>query len=402
MRMRVCMLTTSYPRGRTDYAGIFVRSLARILVEQDIAVDVIAPHSCQAARYESAGDLRVHRFVYMWPLAWQKLAYGDGIPMNVRERPWTLLLLPLFLLFLFVKAWRICAECDILHVHWVPLGWIGLVLRRHHRLPLVVHARGSDVRQLPAWSVRPVLERADQVIASSLEVGALLEGLGIPKDRYEVVHSPLSEELECDIGDHTAVLAEIGVDVGSDIVTFVGRLNDFKDPLTLVRAAPLVLDRHSAARFVIVGDGPLCEPAKQLVHTIGVEHAVRFTGARPDVGRVLSVSKVFTALSPVENVWSTAIAEAMHMGVPCVITRAGHTEELFTHLENAYLVAPKDPAAVADAVHRLLTDYRQRENVVEGAHRLMEYHHRDRAAIARQIVALYAGVLSRAPRWEER
>ena len=73
--MRVLVLTTSYPRGPDDVAGVFVRDAVEHLRGAGIEVDVVSP-----ASFRHYG-----------------LAYGHGIAGNLRRRPWLVLALPLFL-----------------------------------------------------------------------------------------------------------------------------------------------------------------------------------------------------------------------------------------------------------------------------------------------------------------
>ncbi len=73
--MKVVVLTTSYPRGPDDVAGVFVRDAVDHLRAADVDVTVVSP-----ASFRHYG-----------------LAYGAGIVGNIRRRPWKALLVPLFL-----------------------------------------------------------------------------------------------------------------------------------------------------------------------------------------------------------------------------------------------------------------------------------------------------------------
>ena len=63
--MRVLVLTTSYPRGPDDVAGVFVRDAVEHLRQAGIEVTVVSP-----ASFRHFG-----------------LAYGHGIAGNLRRRP---------------------------------------------------------------------------------------------------------------------------------------------------------------------------------------------------------------------------------------------------------------------------------------------------------------------------
>ena len=117
--MRVCVLTTSYPRHPGDVAGGFVRDAVVELERAGVEVTVVSP-----ASFRHFG-----------------IAYGDGIANNLRSRPWRVLLLPLFLVSFARAARRARAGADVVHAHWLPSAVAGLATRK----PLVVQAWGSDV-----------------------------------------------------------------------------------------------------------------------------------------------------------------------------------------------------------------------------------------------------------------
>ena len=74
-RMKVVVLTTSYPREPDDVAGVFVRDAVEHLRAAGVEVAVVSP-----ASFRHFG-----------------LAYGDGIVGNLRGDPWKALLVPAFL-----------------------------------------------------------------------------------------------------------------------------------------------------------------------------------------------------------------------------------------------------------------------------------------------------------------
>ena len=72
--MKVVVLTTSYPRGPDDVAGVFVRDAVGRLRHAGIDIEVVSP-----AAFRHFG-----------------LAYGHGVVGNLKRRPWLVLAVPLF------------------------------------------------------------------------------------------------------------------------------------------------------------------------------------------------------------------------------------------------------------------------------------------------------------------
>src|SRR5207253_834398 len=90
-RVKVTVLTTSYPRSPDDPAGRFVADAVEHVRARGVEVDVVSP-----ATFRHFG-----------------LAYGHGIVGNIRARPWRLLLVPAFL-WSFRRA-AATRDCDLVH-----------------------------------------------------------------------------------------------------------------------------------------------------------------------------------------------------------------------------------------------------------------------------------------------
>jgi glycosyltransferase involved in cell wall biosynthesis len=105
----------------------------------------------------------------------------------------------------------------------------------------------------------------------------------------------------------------------------------------------------------LVGVGP--DPRLAALAAAAPQHEVRCLPFRPP-SDVLPFYKVFDAVvlpSRGEGL-SQALLEAMALGVPVVASRAGGNVGLVTHDVDGLLVPPREPAAFAAALERLLGD----------------------------------------------
>ncbi len=390
--VRVLHITTSFPRHRDDVSGTFVHRLVEHLAGSGMEVEVIAPGAPDAATQEAMGHVRVARPTYLLPRSLQRLAYGFGIPENVRRRRWVALQAP-FLLGAFLRAAvRRARRFDVVHAHWTPSGLVAAISAALTRTPFVVTIWGSDVRTLPRWLNRWILRRAGAVIGLSREMEVLAAELGI--DAISIP-SPVDTSRFNDGVDGSLARAELGIEPGAGVVVFVGRLADEKGPMTLVEAAPTVIDRLPDTHFVLVGGGALGEALRLRSQELGVAHHVHLVGPRRDVERYLGAADVFAALSPVENMWSTTITEATFAGRPMVLTDAGHTSEVFTDHVDCLLVPPRQPSAVAAAIVELLEDRALAMELVEGSRQLHRRHGYDNDWIVAAHLAIYDAVAAR-------
>lgn len=146
---------------------------------------------------------------------------------------------------------------------------------------------------------------------------------------------------------------------GDWVIGTVGRLDPVKGTVLLVRAFAEVLRRRPAARasarLAIVGDGPERSAVERVIVEEGVADRVWLSGARSDVPALMRAFDCFVLPSLGEGI-SNTILEAMASGLPVIATRVGGNAELVREGMTGELVAPGDPAAIAEALVRLHDD----------------------------------------------
>jgi glycosyltransferase involved in cell wall biosynthesis len=161
----------------------------------------------------------------------------------------------------------------------------------------------------------------------------------------------------------------------------------------LLHAARLVLKRRPDARFVLVGDGwgvagtRHLEDMRELARTLGIDHAVTFTGRRGDVPEVLAALDVSVQCSLSDNYGGTI--ESLMMRRPTVATRAGGLPETVRDGETGLLVPMRDPAALAAAILRLVEDPALGRRLGAAGRDLMLERHTIQHTIA-GVAAVYA------------
>jgi glycosyltransferase involved in cell wall biosynthesis len=164
-----------------------------------------------------------------------------------------------------------------------------------------------------------------------------------------------------------AVRAELGIGPGTPVVGIVARWDPLKDHATFVAAAGRLAAARPDARFVLAGrgvDGANGELAA-LIAAAGIADRCHLLGERRDVPRVLAALDVF-ALSSRMEAFPVAVGEAMACGVPCVVTDVGDAAMLVG--DTGRVVPPGDPAALADALARVLgLDARERARLGRAA-----------------------------------
>jgi glycosyltransferase involved in cell wall biosynthesis len=339
--VRVCVLTTSYPRDADDVAGNFVRDGVEALRAAGTDVVVVSP-----ARFRHYG-----------------IAYGDGIVNNLRRAPWKVLALPLFLLSFTRAARRASRDADVVHAHWLPSALPALATRK----PIVLQLWGSDV--VLARRIRPLarwlLRRAAVVVCASKALAGDASALGARDVRV--------------VPTGVAIPSSVAEPDDPPHVLYVGRLSEEKGVRELAEAA-------CGLPLVVVGDGPL----RSLF-----PHAVGFVPPS-QLGPYYERAAVVVVPSRREG-YGVAAREAMAHGRPVVASAVGGLLDAVEDGVTGVLVPPGDVSALRDALTGFLADDVRRHTLGERAARRAAELFSVELGV-RALIALYGEIVAKESR----
>ena len=174
------------------------------------------------------------------------------------------------------------------------------------------------------------------------------------------------------------------------LVGNVAALTPHKGQRHLVEAAALVVRQVPDARFIIAGGGELRESLERQIKEHRLEKHVMLTGFRPDA---LSLHKAFDifVMSSITEGLGTSLLDAMAAARPIVATSAGGIPEVVRDGVTGLLVPPRDHAAMAAAIVRLLNDPALRDRMgAAGRARVVEEFSADR--MLKDTLAVYRRV----------
>jgi glycosyltransferase involved in cell wall biosynthesis len=171
-----------------------------------------------------------------------------------------------------------------------------------------------------------------------------------PAGRARVVHNGVVTPAPAAPHSVVAGLAERGPVIG--VVTL---LRPGKGIETLVDALPALLAENSDARVAVAGRGPDREPLEARASALGVGHAFQLVGETDGPMPLLAGADIFVSASWAES-FPYNVLEAMAAGLPVVATDVGGTGEAVEDGVTGLLVPPHDPAALAEAISKLLAD----------------------------------------------
>jgi glycosyltransferase involved in cell wall biosynthesis len=380
-------------------AGECYYQLARELVRAGCEVTVLLPQDQDTPASEDMDGIKVKRFSYFWPQRLSGVAYGLGIPENLKASRLARLQLPFFLLAFLMRGLDLAQRADVVHVITTSPGPVGVLARLFWGKPFILTVIGSDVRLGPRLFNRHLLRFAHRVISATREQDEILAGLGRNHGLCDIKHLIDFSRFTIDDQLRREVREEFGFRPDDFVVTFVGRLYGFKDPMTFIRAAALVREREHRARFLLVGHGEQSAQAESLVRELGLEDVLIMTGHRDDIHRILAATDLFCTLSPVENCFAATILEAMTARKPVILTNAGYTSEAFPHLKYAYLIKPRDPVALALGVIEIMENQALRESLEEAGPECLKALGFDRQGVIERTMGLYREVMAETARY---
>ena len=139
-------------------------------------------------------------------------------------------------------------------------------------------------------------------------------------------------------------------------VIFVGRLAPVKNVETALLAIAELIKIKPDIKACIVGDGPCRKQLEDIIHKLGLEGNVHFSGYQKDVALYLNNSRVFILTSKREG-FPNVYLEALLCGLPAVVSNCGDIADIAKDGYNSFVIDDcYDHEAYADAILKLLTN----------------------------------------------
>jgi len=157
---------------------------------------------------------------------------------------------------------------------------------------------------------------------------------------------------ERDLKSRARARLEFGFDDGDIVIGTVGRFDPLKDFHNFVIAASNLVARRDNVKFLMIGrniewTNPIL---RGWIEDAGLVKKFQLLGEQSDVPYFLSAMDVF-CLSSVNEAFPNVVVEAMAMGLPCVVTRAGDAADILG--DDAFVVPVKDPVSLSAALLRI-------------------------------------------------
>lgn len=252
----------------------------------------------------------------------------------------------------------------------IPEGFIGLLLARLLRKPLLCYVHGEDIevartsREL-TWIVNRVLRGADRLICNSQNTKSLLmEYWHVPAKKIEVINPGVDEQTFCPAEPDLAFRQKVGWDDRFVCLT-VGRLQRRKGHDKMIEAIPQIKKEIPNILYAIVGQGDNYPNLVAAVKKLGLEQHVKFLDEIEDEDLIGCYQQCDVFILPnrsdgndIEG-FGMVLVEAQAAGKPVIAGNSGGTAETMKVGKTGMIVDCTSPEAIAKAVNSLKEEMEQ-------------------------------------------
>jgi len=271
-------------------------------------------------------------------------------------------------------------KVDLVHCSlvWTP-SLIAVVAKAKYGSPVIVTEHGVAFRELMLYYNAYTFDEASKVMMKVFAANIVKavyamadivapvcnanteweRHLGVPAEKIRVIYN----------GVDTKRFRPMSVQRKTDrpVVVSVGRIEIFKDIVSLVTAMKDVRDEIPNVMCLIYGESIDLEYSKKCVEALKelkLEGNVRFMGKTNEPERAYNLADV-VAMSSLTEAFPFAAIEAMACGKPVIATDVGGTREAIDGC--GILVRSRNPPELARAIVKLLNDKPLRTRLGEAA-----------------------------------
>jgi len=280
--------------------------------------------------------------------------------------------LPLFLYTLrLIKKEKI--QC-LLIGQILPVGTIGLLIKKFLKLPYLLFAYGLDLTIHKSLSrkgklIKRIISNSEKILTISKFTKDLLKDLQAEEDKIVFVYPCAAiQPSNISLSDRQSVIDKYNLR-GKRVILTVGRLVERKGHDLVIKSMPEILKKIPEAVYLIAGSGPRLSFLKNLITHLDLSDSVRLIEKNLDnqaVGDLYNVAEAF--VMPARELrrpdgtiydaegFGVVFLEANLFNLPVVGGRSGGQADAVEDQRSGLLVDPLNAQAVAQAVIKLLTD----------------------------------------------
>ena len=282
-------------------------------------------------------------------------------------------------------------DIQVVHAQKGKARTLAMIAGLFVRIPVLVLNRGVSFPVDPFTRLGYTTRRVAAIVAVCESIKRGLVASGVDAAKIHVIYSGTDTDRFHPSVDGTGIRRELGLGPEHFLVTQIG-VRSGKGNDDVIEAMARVAPRAPHARLLVVGarrPERLLERARQR----GLEGRMSVWGYREDVPQILRASDCCVDASYAGLGLTGTLREALAVETAVIGTDIEGNPELLVHGETGLLVPPRDPAALAAAMQRMLDEPRLRRETARAGRTLVEAKFSARAkldateALYRRLVA---------------
>ncbi len=282
---------------------------------------------------------------------------------------------------------------DIVHTHSSFSGKLAAYLCGVKRRFYTRHCAFEMPKRLTTFPGKQINGFVNNTLATDIVAVAKaaadnLTETGVDPNRITVIINGVEPMRKTTAEEQAQLKESLRIGEGVFVCGISARLESYKGHMYLLDTVKQVTDTHPNVVFLIIGGGSEEEALKNRASELGINDFVRFTGFVPDVAPYYNIMDLNLNCSIGTETSSLALSEGMSLRVPAVVSDFGGNPYMITDGVNGFVVPEKNPAAMTEAILRIMDDPTLHERLKEGAHSqyLAKF---TAAAMTKQLEKLY-------------
>jgi glycosyltransferase involved in cell wall biosynthesis len=248
-------------------------------------------------------------------------------------------------------------DYDVINTHSSTDSWLtAIACATLGNMPSIVRTRHVSTAINNKASTRWLYERATAHIVTTGE--ALRQQLhrdnGYALERMTSVRTGIDLERYRPL-DKTAMRQKLRI-ANRNTVGILATLRDWKGHQHLLEAMAILRKDFPEWQLLVIGDGPQRDALESRVEELKLSDRVRFVGNQDNVPEWLSALDLFTLPSYGDEGVPQGIMQAMACGLAVVSTPVGAIGEAVQDGVTGLMTEPRNPAALAATLARLMGD----------------------------------------------
>jgi len=268
-----------------------------------------------------------------------------------------------------LKLARILREVDpdLVHLHaqhhYSPGVFLG-------GFPFILTSWGKEVLELPGADPARVFfarfagNRAHMITVDAECLKEIWASMAIPENKLTVIPFGVDTKRFNPNVDGKGIRKKLGFEEEDVVITSTRPYykESHYNISCLLKAIPLVVEKHENAKFLIKGAGPLEEYLKRLVHRLNVSSKVCFVGivGQCEIPKYLAAADIYVSTCIIDST-SVSLLEAMACGLAPTVTDVPGNREWIVNNNNGFLFPPRSYATLAKKLVQLIEDEALRE-----------------------------------------